>query len=146
MQREAYELALYAFKYVDGIDNVVAFLPPAPPRPRRPEGERASRNGAFPAGAQALADAEGKPLPAMLFLPGDVEASLKRPLDETFPAEPPRPGTISKTEVDTFNVFAQQHAFNASVVPDQTGAGFLVLDRMAQAALAQESLESTKKA
>ena len=135
VQREAYELALYAFKYVDDVDNVVAFLPPPPPA----DGEGA-------AGATDATAAEGQPLPAMLFLPGDLQASLERPLEDTFPGEPPRPSTITREEADTFASLAQVHAFNASVVPDQTGAGFLVLDRMSQSAQAQESLRSILKA
>jgi hypothetical protein len=138
VQREAYELALYAFKYVDDVDNVVAFLPPPPPAAGSEE------DGS--AGPTTAAAAQGEPLPAMLFLPGDLQASLERPLADTFPGQPPRPSTLTKSEADTFASLAQIHAFNASVVPDQTGAGFLVLDRMSQSAQAQESLRSTLKA
>jgi hypothetical protein len=101
---------------------------------------------AFESPATPEAATGDKPLPAMLFLPGDMEASLKAPLAQTFPNDPPRPSTISKTEVDTFAALAQIHAFNASVIADQTGAGFLVLDRLGQAEAAQEQLRSTLKA
>ena len=135
VQREAYELALYAFKYVDDIDNVVAFLPPPPPA-----------GGKGSEGATDASAAEGEPLPAMLFLPGDMQASLERPLSATFPGEPPRPSTITKEEADTFAALSQIHFFMATVTTDQTGAGFLVLDRMTQSAQAQESLRSILQA
>jgi hypothetical protein len=142
VQREAYELALYAFKYVDGIDNVVAFLPPAPPNAPRTREQKVFENP-----LDAVTEEEGgSPLPAMLFRPGDLEASLEVPLAETFPTDPPRPSTISKAEVDTFASVAQLHAFSASVVADQLGGGILVLDRASQAERAQEQLRSTLKA
>ena len=35
LRREALELALYTFRYIHGVDSVVAILPPVPP-PRWP--------------------------------------------------------------------------------------------------------------
>lgn len=145
VQREAYELALYAFKYVDGVDNVVAYLPPAPPD-AEPTAEQKQLGKAFASPVTAEAATADAPLPAMMFLPGDLEASLETPLASTFPAAPPRPSTISDAEVDTFGALAQIHAFDASVISDQTGAGFLVLDRLNQAEAAQEQVRSTLKA
>jgi hypothetical protein len=152
VRREAYELALYAFKYVKGVDNVVAFLPPPPPTKAQAQADAADRagnplqrdttSGTLASAAVAINDAQGKPVPAMLFLPGDVASSLQRPLTDTFPdAEPPRPATISEDQVSIFGQFAQQHQFSASVVPDQTGAGFLVLDRASSSAAAQKALQ-----
>lgn len=157
LQREAYELALYAFKYVDGVDSVVAFLPPPPPTAAEraaAEPDRASDplgqspfSGKLSAGELAASLNEGKGVNAMLFLPGDIASSLKRPLAETFPdPEPPRPSTLSDAEEETFGAFAQLHGFSASVVPDQTGAGFLVLDRAASSAAVQDALRAKLKA
>lgn len=67
--------ALYTFKYVDGVDSIVAFMPPPP-------GEQAK---------------------ATIFLRRqDVQDALERPLAETLP--PPRtrflPGKLSARELD----------------------------------------------
>jgi hypothetical protein len=157
VQREAYELSLYAFKYVKGIDNVVAFLPPSPPSDAQKEADSVDRqnsnlgrnqpSGTLKDGAAVISAAQGLPVPAMLFLPGDVRASLERPLTATFPdADPPRPSTITDAEASVFAAFAQVHGFSATVVPDQTGAGFLVLDRASSSAAAQKSLAAALKA
>lgn len=157
VQREAYELSLYAFKYVKGIDNVVAFLPPPPPSPAQKAADADTKaanplsptatDGKLSSAQLAATASKGSPVGAMLFLPGDVEASLKRPLRDTFPdAEPPRPSTMTDAEEATFGAFAQVHGFTASVVPDQTGAGFLVLDRASSSAAVQDALRSTLKA
>lgn len=158
VQREAYELALYAFKYVHGIDNVVAFLPPPPPSAEDKAANQAdaARNplspsptdGKLTSGELAATASKDSPVGALLFLPGDVAASLQRPLSETFPEStpPPRPSTLSDEAEAAFSAFAQVHAFAASVVPDQTGAGFLVLDRSAASSAVQDALRSKLKA
>jgi hypothetical protein len=157
IQREAYELSLYAFKYVKGIDNVVAFLPPAPPSPQDKAADQADAaanplapsktDGRLSSGELAASLAKDNGVNSMLFLPGDVAASLQRPLADTFPdAQPPRPSTLTDAEEATFGAFAQVHAFSASVVPDQTGAGFLLLDRAAASSAVQDALRSKLKA
>jgi len=62
LQREALELALYTFRYVGDIDQVVVILPPAPTR---------------------------KPSQAMYFRKSDVKPQLERPLRATLSAKPP---------------------------------------------------------
>ncbi|HET8673843.1 MAG TPA: hypothetical protein VFL87_09420 [Thermoleophilaceae bacterium] len=62
LQREALELALYTFRYVGDIDQVVVILPPAPKH-------RASQ--------------------AMYFRKTDVKPQLARPLRSTLAAKPP---------------------------------------------------------
>ncbi len=155
VQREAYELALYAFKYVDGIDNVVTFLPPPPESAAQKAADEVDRRSR-PLGSNQPPDtllegttaaSEGKPVPALLFLPGDVEESLRRPLRATFPSPvPPRPASMSGAEASIFEGFAQSHGFDASVVSDQTGAGILVLDRASSSAAAQKTLAAALKA
>jgi hypothetical protein len=64
LRREALELALYSFKYVDGVDSALMLLPP------RPDGQAAT---------------------AVFLTKGDVGAMLGRPLDQTLTA-PLTPG------------------------------------------------------
>ncbi|MDQ6915614.1 MAG: hypothetical protein M3155_07370, partial [Actinomycetota bacterium] len=61
LRREALELALYSFRYLN-VSNVVALLPPAPGK---------------------------KPTNAMFFRKSDLEPALSRPLDTTLPSPPP---------------------------------------------------------
>jgi hypothetical protein len=141
LQREGFELALYAFKYVDNVDNVVVFLPPPPPA-----SSSAQSGPTGSAGPTTAAAAEDQPVGALLFRPGDVERALKRPLALTLPPTPPRPSTMTDAEADAFGTFAQVHGFNASVVSDQTGAGVLVLDRTSANPAAQDALRAALKA
>lgn len=62
LEREALELALYTFRYVGDIQQVVVILPPAPGH---------------------------KPSQAMFFRKGDVKPQLERPLRATLSARPP---------------------------------------------------------
>jgi hypothetical protein len=63
MQREAYELALYSFRYVGDLKQVVVLLPPSPKAKR--------------------------PTQAMFFKRDNVEPQLARPLRFALPGGPP---------------------------------------------------------
>jgi hypothetical protein len=71
LRREALELALYTFRYIKNVDQVVAILPP--------------RKG-------------DKPGYAMFYRRDDVGASLDRPLAATLPGRPPVPPRVTKAE------------------------------------------------
>jgi hypothetical protein len=62
MQREAYELALYTFRYVGDVQQVVVLLPPPPGKP---------------------------PLQAMFFKKDELKQELSRPLRFTLTGKPP---------------------------------------------------------
>jgi hypothetical protein len=62
LQREALELALYTFRYVSDVKQVVVMLPPRP---------------------------KAKPSHAMFFSRNDLKPQLERPLTATLPAKPP---------------------------------------------------------
>ena len=68
LRREALELALYSFHYLDDVDHVVVFMPPA-------KGEI--------------------PSVALHFRRGDVAGQLARPLKATLPLPVPNPDTIT---------------------------------------------------
>jgi hypothetical protein len=75
LRREALELALYTFEYVDSIDNVLVFVPPGP--------------------------GENKLTSTLFFHRGDLSSSLKHPLRRTLPHDPPLPGRIAAGEQAT---------------------------------------------
>jgi len=68
LRREALELALYSFRYLDGVKQVAVFMPPA----------------------------HGKqPSQALFFRRGDLDAELRKPLDATLTSDAPSVATIT---------------------------------------------------
>jgi hypothetical protein len=101
LKREALELALYSFRYLDR-DRVVVFLPPSP-------GEQASF--------------------ALFFQRGAFEPQLDRPLRATLPAElPPLPHAIAPSEVITIDRLTDPSFYRFSFTQLQDGTAVLVLD------------------
>jgi hypothetical protein len=102
LRREALELALYTFRYVDGIDNVVVFMPP--------------RLGQDP--SQAL-----------FFRKGDVTGELDQPLAATLTRTAPLPNTVLKAPDSTFvDRFTTMHLFQFSLAQaNLDNRAFLVL-------------------
>ena len=68
VEREAFELALYTLRYVDGVKSVLAFFPP-------PKGKKLEH--------------------ALFFNADDVQQELRQPLDRTLRGKPPLPGELS---------------------------------------------------
>lgn len=98
LRREGLELALFTFKYVDGIDAVVTFIPPKP-------GEN----------PQAL----------MYFRKADFEAELSRPLPSTLPQRAAYfPGRLSPLEQETVARLTSRrlYQFQYQQIPDGTAA------------------------
>jgi hypothetical protein len=153
VEREAMELAMYTFRYVKDIDHVVAMLPPAPASASSTATTGSSTSAAAPgngkraatdaADAADVASSDAKPIPTMLFRPGDLRAQLQAPLSLTFPTTTPRPATISDQEATAVTQFTSGNFFTASVVPSQTGQGFLVLDRPDVTTDVEKLLQST---
>ena len=105
VRREALELALYTFKYVDGVDSVLAFWPPR-------------------AGSQATH--------ALFFRKSDFDEQLDRPLTETLaPARALQPTTLSSLEGTLVDRLTLPHFFRAQPIQAQDGSAILVLDPVA---------------
>jgi hypothetical protein len=120
LRREALELALYSFRYIDNVDLVVALLPPAPP-------DKPAKKGA----AATTATTE-KPTQALFFRPGDLEPQLEIPLGATIPPQTPRPETIPGAEARRIDALTRGNLFTASFQQGQNQKAYLVLDRLPQ--------------
>jgi len=116
LRREALELALYTFRYVKGVDEVVALLPPKPPTQAKK-------------GASAATSAD-TPTQALFFRPGDLEPQLEIPLQATIPPQTPRPETIPGSEARRIDALTLSNLFLASFQQGQDQRAFLVLDRV----------------
>jgi hypothetical protein len=104
LRREALELALYSFRYLSGVDNVVALLPPAP-------GE--------------------KPQNALFFRKGDYEGSLDRPLAATLPSPPPTLNALPDSpEATLVQRLTDENLFRYSFQQGQDLTAFLVLAKL----------------
>ena len=101
LRREALELALYTFRYVDDIDNVVVFMPPAP---------------GF------------RPSYALFFQRPELEDLVDRPLRDTLTSElTPLPNEISPSEAGVIDQLTQPRffGFQFQQLPNGTVALFL---------------------
>jgi hypothetical protein len=100
VRREILELALYTFKYVGGMKNVVAFMPP-------------------PAGT---------PAQYVIYLRReDLAAELKMPLARTLGAKVPLPNTISTKEQQTIDAATENRVYKYNYVQGQDNDAYLVL-------------------
>jgi hypothetical protein len=121
LRREALELALYSFRYIDNVDLVVALLPPATIVPVKP-----AKKGA----AAATAPAKTKRTMALFFRPGDLEPQLEIPLAATIPPETPKPETLAEAEARRIDALTSNNVFGFSFQQGQNQKAYLVLDRL----------------
>jgi hypothetical protein len=98
LRREALELALYTFRYIKNVDQVVTILPPK-------KGQ--------------------KPGYAMFYRRGDVGASLDRPLAATLPGSPPVPPDVPKDEQNFINSLTAGNFF--AFTPQEGGDAHIYL-------------------
>jgi hypothetical protein len=105
LRREALELALYTFKYVDGAKSVVAFLPPRPD-----------------------ADPEEAGTSALFFEKRDLKEELEQPLRTTLSrASPPKLGELDADEVLTIERLTERRVFSYEFQQAQEGSAILIL-------------------
>jgi hypothetical protein len=102
LRRQALELSLYTFKYVDGIDTVTVFLPPPP-------------GGETPGSAVFLRRS-------------DVGEELSRPLSKTMAPGTPSIGQIPASELQTLNRITGAHLYRYEYTQAQDLSAVLVLD------------------
>ncbi|HET8528985.1 MAG TPA: hypothetical protein VFL60_08740 [Gaiellaceae bacterium] len=100
VRREILELALYTFRYMSGVKNVIAFMPPTP--------------GASPK--------------YVVFLQRDeLQQQLHVPLARTLSPKTPLPSTISRGDQQTIDATTESRVFSFSLSQAQQGDAILVL-------------------
>jgi hypothetical protein len=106
LKREALELALYSFRYLDAVDNVVALLPPSPP-PKKSKDVTTN---------------------AMFFRRGDVQPALQRPLAFTLPSPPPTLNALpTSPEAGLIQELTHRNNFGYGFSQGQDLSAYLVL-------------------
>jgi hypothetical protein len=105
LRRQALELALYTFKYVDGVDSVTVFLPPA-------------------TGGQS-------PATAVFLERGDINPELGKPLSQTISPITPSVGAIKAGELQTLNRITRSRLYQFQYTQAQDLSAVLVLDPIA---------------
>ena len=122
LRREALELALYTFRYIDDVDLVVTLLPPATLVPVKQPGKQGA--------AAAAKTAKTKQTMALLFRPGDLEPQLEIPLAATIPPKTPLPETLDPSEARRIDALTSNNVFGFSYQQGQNEKTYLVLDRL----------------
>jgi hypothetical protein len=101
LRREALELALYSFHYLDGVDSALVLLPPR---------------------------ADGKAATAVFLEKGDVRSELSRPLDESLTAPlTPGVGEIQPDEQRVIERTTRSRLYEYSYLQAQDGSPIMVL-------------------
>lgn len=101
LRREALELALYTFKYVDDVNSVSVFLPP------RPDGDT--------------------PPTAVFLRRGDLADELGKPLARSLAPKTPGIGKISQRELAVVDRVTRPNLFNYEYTLAQDNSAILVL-------------------
>ena len=153
IQREALELALYTFRYLPQVEQVVTMLPPPPPTEEQTQAEaeaqaaeniaQAAVSKALQSGtpedyaaAQAAAAKAAKTATtttpdgtrrAIFYRPGDLRLQLQTPLGVTLPAKLAKPNNLTPAELARIDSLTSQNMFMWSV-PDPSRP-ILMLDR-----------------
>ncbi|HEY3729162.1 MAG TPA: hypothetical protein VGL51_18440 [Solirubrobacteraceae bacterium] len=120
LRREALELALYTFKYIHGIQNVIAILPPG----RTTQTSTLTKR-------LPTSDSVTKPLDiAVLFVRPEVGPLLEQPLSATFPE--PNPPTVAEMsrapEAGLVDQITARGLFSEHLQQAQDGSNLIVLD------------------
>jgi hypothetical protein len=125
LRREALELALYTFRYIGGVDNVVAILPPGHTSTATAPGTLSARS--------PLTKPTTKPLNvALLFLHGELRPLLAQPLGATLPEEFP-PTVVQMRKAPEAGLVEQVTArgmFSQRISQAQDGSSLIVLDQL----------------
>ncbi len=106
LRREALELALYSFRYLEDVTMVAVLIPPAP--------------------AQSPTEAP-EPRRAVFYRPGDLLPQLEVPLTKTLSPKTPTVATMRQAEGNRVDSLTLGNVFLASVRPLDAGENYLIL-------------------
>ena len=124
LRREALELALYTFKYISGVQNVVTILPPGHTEPTA----RLTRKPPSPGQTTASSPIDL----AVVFQKNSLGRFLSAPLRAALPED--LPPTVSQMpnapEAELVSVITGQALFTQQLVQAQDGSRVLVLNPM----------------
>jgi hypothetical protein len=104
LMREALELALYSFRYLDDVTMVAVLLPQSPSK-----------------------TSEQQPTRAVFYRPGDLLEQLQVPLDKTLSPRTPTPATMTPDESERIDSLTLRNLFLASIQELEAGHNYLVL-------------------
>jgi hypothetical protein len=110
--REALELALYSFRYLDDVSMVAVLIPDA----EEAAGETAE---------------DGRQR-ALFFRPGDLLPQLQVPLAETLAAKTPTAKSMTESEAARVDSLALRYLFFATIQPLGTDGRYLLLEEPAE--------------
>ena len=115
VRREALELALYSFHYIDGLDMVVALLPPSSKDVKK-----------------AREDDTTPTLTAMLLRPEELRDRLEIPLTATIPPRTPKAKelTADNPETKVVSALTTPNVFAVTFQQAQDAKTYLVLRRL----------------
>jgi hypothetical protein len=124
LRREALELSLYTFRYIPGIDNVVALLPPG-------QTQAPAQLTKKPPAAGKVASTSALDI-AVVFQRAGLSHFLSRPLSATLPEQVPPTVTEmpNASEAELVSVITGQGLFRQQLVQAQDGSSVLVLNQL----------------
>jgi hypothetical protein len=132
VRREALELALYTFRYMKDVDQVVTLLPSAPPSAAATAAAAAAASGSSSSSSSTTgSDTQTPPQEALFYRPGDLKAELQVPLGQTIPAKAPQPNTIPSGQAQVIDSLTLSNMFFFSFQQLPTFGANIVLDRTA---------------
>jgi hypothetical protein len=131
LRREALELVLYTFRYLEDVTMVAVLLPPVKAAKQAGENggdaEGETPSGEAQTGAAGETQADDLLQQALFFRPGDLLPQLQVPLDRTLAGAPPRPSTVSPAEAKRIDDLVLENLFVAKFERAQDGLIYLVL-------------------
>lgn len=136
IKREALELALYTFHYVNSASQVVVTVPPPPPTSTKGHKSSSSSSSSSPSSSSAAAGLEGSsssshiPSRVLLFRPEDLAEELSRPLDTILAEAAPSVTTMeSAPEAGLVNQLTGRLVYDSTLIPEQQSTPVLLLQQ-----------------